>query len=55
MLAQSLILYRAHGTVASKYFDYQFFATLYERWQGIPSGGDKRGGGGVADVIRIIT
>ena len=31
-------------TVASKYFDYQFLATLYERGQGNPSGGDKGGG-----------
>ena len=33
-------------TVGSKCFDYQFLATLYEREQGIPSDGDKRGGGG---------
>ena len=30
-------------TLASKCFDYQFLVTLYERGQGIPSGGDKKG------------
>ena len=30
--------------LASKYFDYQILATLYERGQIIPNGGDKRGG-----------
>ena len=32
------------GTQASSFFDFQFLATLYEIGQGIPSGGDKRGG-----------
>ena len=31
-------------TLASKCFDYQFSAILYEKGQGIPSGGDKGGG-----------
>ena len=30
--------------MASKCLEYQFLATLYERGQGIPSDGDKRGG-----------
>ena len=42
-------------TLASKYFDYQFLATSYERGQRIPSGGDKRGGKRIADETRIIT
>ena len=41
--------------MASKCFDHQFLATLYERGQGIPSGGDKVRGERVADVTRIIT
>ena len=32
-------------TLASKCFECQFLATWYERGQGIPIGGDKRGGG----------
>ena len=32
-----------YPTVASKCFAYQFLATLYERGQGIPIVGDKRG------------
>ena len=43
------------ATLASKCFDYQFLVTLNEKGQGIPSGGDKRGGSRVADVTRIIT
>ena len=42
-------------TVASQCFEHQFLATLYERGQGIPSSGDKRGGERIADVTRIMT
>ena len=42
-------------TLASKCFDYQLLVALYERGQGIPSGGDKRGGERVADVTSIVT
>ena len=35
---------RFPATVDPKSFEYEFFATLDEREQGIPNDGDKRGG-----------
>ena len=49
-LTKIMSLLNVTVTLASKCFDYQLLVALYERGQGIPSGGDKEGEERVADV-----